>query len=374
MALDAVDQLQKLVGLARRHARQSRRVLEENVTDLFLSDEGRLSDREAALMNDVLRKLIHDIERAVRTELVRRLTDAESAPAELAEALASENAEIARPILMKGSVLRDPELIELVKHRTHEYLMSLARRERTGPDVTEVLVEKAAGDAIEELLKGGDAALARRTNDYVVDQARRLDRFQQPVLRPAELPDPVLRRVFWWVSAALREHLVTTAGLVEAVAEDFLKDATRTALDAALAAAAAENAAETLAARLDQSCELVGAFLVNILRQGHVALFLAILARRCAIGRQTARRILFDAGGESLAIACKALSLDRKEFAAVILLTRRPGDPTPATEVLSRIAELFDSLTQRNAFLALRYWQEDDDYLQAVEEIRQEAG
>ena len=170
MALDAVDQLQKLVGLARRHARQSRRVLEENVTDLFLSDEGRLSDREAALMNDVLRKLIHDIERAVRTELVRRLTDAESAPAELAEALASENAEIARPILMKGSVLRDPELIELVKHRTHEYLMSLARRERTGPDVTEVLVEKAAGDAIEELLKGGDAALARRTNDYVVDQ------------------------------------------------------------------------------------------------------------------------------------------------------------------------------------------------------------
>ena len=374
MALDAVDQLQKLVALARRHARHSRRVLEENVTDLFLSDEGRLSDREAALMNDVLRKLIHDIERAIRNELVRRLTDAESAPPELAESLASETAEIARPILLRGSVLRDPELIELVKHRTHEHLLSLGRRERAGPDVTEVLVERAAGDAIEELLKGGDAGLARRTNDYVVDQARRLDRFQQPLLRPAELPDPVLRRVFWWVSAALREHLVTAGGLVEAVAEDFLKDATRTALDAALAAAAAESPAETLAARLDQSGELVGPFLVNILRQGHVALFIAVLARRCSVGRQTATRILFDAGGESLAIACKALSLDRKEFAAVILLTRKPGDPTPATEVLARIAELFNSLTQRNAFLALRYWQEDDDYLQAVEEIRQEAG
>ena len=374
MALDAVDQLQKLVSLARRHARQSRRVLEENVTDLFLSDEGRLSDREAALMNDVLRKLIHDIERAIRAELVRRLADAENVPSELAETLASETAEIARPILMRGSVLRDPELIELVKHRTHEYLLSAARRERSGPDVTEVLVEKAAGDALEELLKGGDAGLARRANDYVVDQARRLDRFQQPVLRAAELPDPVLRRVYWWVSAALREHLMTAGGLVEAVAEDFLKDATRTALDRALAAAAAETAAETLAARLDQSGELVGPFLVNILRQGHIALFLAVLARRCAIGRQTASRILFDAGAESLAIACKALSLDRKEFAAVILLTRRPGDPTPATEVLSRVAELYDSLSVRNAFLALRYWQEDDDYLQAVEEIRQEAG
>src|SRR5574338_980687 len=94
MALDAVDQLQKLVGLARRHARHSRRVLEENVTDLFLSDEGRLSDREAALMTDVLRKLIHDVERAVRAELVRRLTDAGSAAPELAEALASDTAEI----------------------------------------------------------------------------------------------------------------------------------------------------------------------------------------------------------------------------------------------------------------------------------------
>lgn len=374
MALDAVDQLQKLVGLARRHARHSRRVLEENVTDLFLSDEGRLSDREAALMTDVLRKLIHDVERAVRAELVRRLTDAGSAAPELAEALASDTAEIARPILMRGSVLRDAELIELVKHRTHEHLLVMARRERSGPDVTEVLVEKAGGDAVEELLKGGDAGLARRTNDYVVDQARRLDRFQQPVLRPAELPDAVLRRVFWWVSAALREHLVTTAGLVEAVAEDFLKEATRTALEAAVAAAAAESPAEILAARLDQSGELVGPFLVNILRQGHIALFHAILVRRCSVGRRTASRILFDAGGESLAIACKALSLDRKEFAAVILLTRRPGATAAATEVLSRIAELYDSLTARNAFLALRYWQEDDDYLQAVEEIRQEAG
>ena len=111
------------MNLARDRSEQSRATLFENISDLFISTDGRLSDRERALMRDILAKLIGEIELKVRRSLAESLTEADDAPADLVNLLANDEIAVARPILMQSSVLRDAELIEIIRQRTHEHRM-----------------------------------------------------------------------------------------------------------------------------------------------------------------------------------------------------------------------------------------------------------
>ena len=118
MASDSKAQLATLVELARQRTTDGRRVIFENIADLFISPEGRLSERESALMTDILHKLIHDVEMEVRRDLSERLAENSEAPHDLVVMLANDEIEVARPILLKSGVLRDADLIEIIKERT----------------------------------------------------------------------------------------------------------------------------------------------------------------------------------------------------------------------------------------------------------------
>ena len=142
MATDNSEQLKSLIRLAHDKTEDNRRVLLENISHLFLSSEGRLSEREIALMSDILTKLVHDVEMSVRRELSERLADIDAAPLDLIVMLANDDIEVASPVLMHSGMLRDKDLIEIIKHRTQEHMLVVAGRDAVSEDVSDALVDE----------------------------------------------------------------------------------------------------------------------------------------------------------------------------------------------------------------------------------------
>src|SRR3990170_2284287 len=87
--------VRQLLALAHDKSAESRRALFQNISDLFLSGEARLSERERTLMAGIVSQLIHDVEMSVRHELVERLAKDPNAPRELVVILANDTIEIA---------------------------------------------------------------------------------------------------------------------------------------------------------------------------------------------------------------------------------------------------------------------------------------
>lgn len=361
------DQLQGLIDLARKRTRENRRILFENMTSLFLSAEGRLSERELALMTDIINKLVHEVEMAVRVKLADRLADLEAAPRELVVNLAKDDISVARPVLMRSGVLEDRDLVEIVRHRTHEHIVAVANRSRLSETVTDAILDQADEEIIEALINNGDAALSRRAMEYLVDQSRRVDRFQQPLLRRADLPPDLAHRMFWWVSAALREYVLKAFEIGETELDEMIHDAATDALGET--EPEDETAAERLVRRLDDTGELTPRYLVKCVRHGQIAVFVAAVARLCRLDRETAQRVIFDRGGESLAIACRAMGFDRTDFASIFLATRPPGDGNHAATVMNNILALYDSVSDKMAKRALAFWRQDADYGEAIEQM-----
>jgi uncharacterized protein (DUF2336 family) len=365
--------LRQLLGLAHDRSRSSQRALVENITDLYITTEGRLTERERQLIGEILQKLVRELELDVRKRLAERFAVIPGAPVDLMVMLANDQIEVARPILQGSPVLRDPDLIEVVKHRTREHLLAVAMRAPLGPDVSDAIVERGDEVAIEAMLRNEDAALSQRSLDYLVAESERIDRFQEPLVRRADLPPKLAARMFWWVSAALRQAIVNGFAVNPALVDDIVEETTRAAI-ADTRMQAMDDAARRLIDELVGTQILDERFLLQALRSGRVAAFVAAIAKLARLDPRVVRRVVFEPGGQSLAMVCKAIGLERSAVSNILLLAQRGMVEVVSPDHVEGMMAFYDSLDRTRTRAVLQYWRSDAEYIAARQALEPGAG
>lgn len=366
------DHITEMLSLAQSKSVTARTRLLENITDMFLSDEGRLSEHERALMSDILGKLIQQVEGDVRKQLAEILSRSNADIPDVVNMLANDDVEIARPLLENSALLKDPDLIEIVRMRTDEHRLSITLREEVSEQLSDALVEYGDEDVVESLLNNHDASISKRAMEYLVVESRRVDRFQEPLIQRADLPGDLAYRMYWWVSAALRKKIITDFEVDPLVVEETIKRAAKTVLTDVGEENNAYIKAQRLVRRMHENGELTPAFLSSAFKQQRVAVFVAGLAQLGQIDFQTAWRVFSDKGGESFAVLCRAIDMDRGQFTSMYLLivqAREGGAKAKSPGVIKEVLDLFDKISVKSAKGALQVWQRESSYQQAIEAL-----
>ncbi|HEX6980583.1 MAG TPA: DUF2336 domain-containing protein [Alphaproteobacteria bacterium] len=353
------SEMQRLCRLAERNNPEDRAQLFGELSEIFIQSDQSLVSSERQLMVDVLGTLIHDIEMEIRQDLAKRLAELPSAPRELVVMLANDEIDVARPLLTKSGVLSDPDLIEIVRHRTREHRLAIALQKPLGEHVADAILDHGEADVIEELLNNPDAVLSQRALEYLVAESLEVARYQKPLLNRPDLPAKLAHRMFWWVSAVLRQHIVDRFRIDEELVSSALENSAKRALSSN-SAPSVDELAQGLVERLEQIDELNERFLVQALRGGNVTAFTASFARLCRLDLRMARRVIFEPGGEPLAVACKSIGIDRSNFATIFLLTRKGESKVMPSEKLQNILAFYDSLGSGQAATMLAYWRADE--------------
>lgn len=374
----APAEIEDLFALARDTSLRARMRLVKVVGDVFATRDAVLSERERALINEILEKLVGDFEMSVRRSLARRLADVADAPPALVNALANDDIEVARPILMKSAVLRDGELIEIVCNRTRQHQIAVALRRDLSEPVSEVLVETGSEDVIRVLLENASARISQATMEYLVDQARHVDAFQEPLVDRKDLGGTLAQRLYRYVSAALRIRILEQYSIDATHLDDALEDATKEAADSdglrPRSSPAGSPAAETLARRIAEDARIDASLVIKVLRRGEIPLFEALMGELSGVAPPRLQRILYDDAGKGLAVMCRALDMHKANFAPIFLLSRkgRGGGQLVDPSEISSVMRFFDAVEPDAARQVLRHWQRDPDFLDAVEAIEEE--
>ena len=121
-------QVKGLLSLARDKSSASRASLSDVIADLFHGRTNVLTKDERVLMHRMIRGLVESLERSVRTGLGRQLATSAAIPRATMVAVSRDQDPVAYAILMESSVLADPELIEVVRHRALQHQLAVARR------------------------------------------------------------------------------------------------------------------------------------------------------------------------------------------------------------------------------------------------------
>src|SRR5258707_224442 len=111
------------------------------VTDLFLSNVGRLGDSEIAAVDGVLAHLVERVEAATVIQLSEALSTIDRAPGQTVRKLAfHEQPQVAAPVLRLSSCLSDADLLEIVKSRGQQHLLAICDRKALNEALTDALM------------------------------------------------------------------------------------------------------------------------------------------------------------------------------------------------------------------------------------------
>lgn len=376
MAQGSSNDIEQLYQLARDKTIAGRKSLVNAVSDLFFDSQELLTDREKALMTDILHQLLHDMEMSVRRELAERLAKTENAPHELIITLANDKIEVAYPILRESELLHDTDLIEIIHHRALQHQLAIAMRKTLNESVTDALVETGHEDVIKTMLENPDAKLSKITMEYLVDQSKRVDSYQNPLLTRSDLEPVLVKRMYWWVSAAMRKHIVANFDIDPTELDSSLEATAKDLIDEASSELDKTSKSAEVANRLAEIDEISPQLLIEVLRQGEVPLFEAMYAKLTGLRPKLVRRIVYEPDGEALAVACKAVGIDKPNFASIFMLTRKAHakDKVISPRELTPVLEFFENIKPESAALLLERWRRDPDYLDSIRALEAPAG
>jgi uncharacterized protein (DUF2336 family) len=180
---------------------------------LFLDAGHALDGNERALMGEVLATLVYSVEDSLRRELADRLARRTDAPHSVVDDLVRGDIEAARPLLLHSPVLNEADLVRAVDHGTIAHCLAIARRRGIPEPVTEALVATDNRDIAITLLNNRSAGISRETMARLAERSRRVRALRAPIIRRPDLPADIARAMYWWVSTAQRNRIVSRFGV-----------------------------------------------------------------------------------------------------------------------------------------------------------------
>jgi uncharacterized protein (DUF2336 family) len=345
-------------------ASRSRAALFKRLADVVCLPASRVNAFERSVTADLLVDMLRDAEPAERERVSRRLARLTDAPSALIRLLLRDTIAVARPLLEESNALGDADLLDCARRAGPEHRRLIAQRRGLGEIVCEALIDAGEPSVIEPLLRNPEAGLTPEAVHRLIGASQEHPPYVGLLLKRPELRPHHAYTLFWWASsearriilqrfAVSREVLQEAAGDVFAMAaqEGWSDPVTRKALQFIERRQRNRAAIEKSPfSSLDDACAAATRGLTRELVEeiGYLS----------GLKPTTAAKIFTDAGGEPLAILCKATGLPRDSLRHLWSGLRRPeiapeGGLHPTLE---RVLIAYDMLAVDRAQTVLRYW------------------
>jgi len=324
------------------------------VASLYQTQGPLLSERERTLMRDIMELLARDVEMAIRIALAERLADDPTAPLDLILLLVDDKIEVARPLILRSRRLSDEDLLAVIAQADASRQAICAERPDIGEPVTEVLARTDAEPVLVALIRNATARIAKHTFETLVEKSRGLASLQEPLAHRGDLPPVLATRMCAWVSEALKTRIVDFHKITPAALDQALRQASQDVQADQPKADSFENSRK-LVDKLAAAGQLRAGFLLRVLHQGQLDLFELAFARLLEVDLAKLKQTLYETGPRPVALACRAVGIDRCVFSTVFNLSRsaRRIPLTLSTADRGEVEGVFNGFTKSEALVSL---------------------
>ncbi len=327
------------------------------VASLYRIQGSGLNERERELMREILRRLTHDVEMAIRIALAQRLADDTTAPHDLILLLVDDTIEVARPLIVNSPLLTEADVLRLIAMAGTGHQEAVASRPHIGIAVTDALAKSQTESVLLALLRNATAKISDASYETLVEKSRAFVCLQEPLTRRPDLPPQVAASMCEWVSEALKAYIRTNYHMSEK------------RVDAALSQAAMQvkseppppkyppvDSAQKLIDKLAAGGQLKAGFLMRILSQGQTDLFDLAFARLLDMELSHFRKLFYESGARAVALGCRAAGIDRSVFPTVFNLSRqsRGHHVSLGAQEIAEAGQVFIGFTRESALEEMR--------------------
>lgn len=339
--------------------------LVRRLIDVVAMPGSRIPPQDRSMAGDILLDMLLHVTDRERSLCASRLAVCRDAPRRVLRYLAQCSFAVARPLLEESDAFDACDLVEICQNTSIKHRMVIARRRNLCVTVTACLAQVGEVPVVRELLANRNAPLAESTVDRLVALSREERSFCPMLAERIELRSSHAMAMFWWSDATTRRKILTRQAADRSEMIAICRDV--------FEMAAAEGWSDPVTRKALQLIERRQRNRAAIARSPYDSLEGAVAAAATAgidaemaqeigylagIKPVTVAKILSDAGGEGLAVLCKATGLKREYLRLLWTALRRPlespsGEPSAA---FALVAETYEVLSVAKAQTTLRYW------------------
>jgi uncharacterized protein (DUF2336 family) len=327
------------------------------VASLYRIQGTGLNERERGLMRDILHRLTRDVEMAIRIAVAQRLAEDVSAPHDLILMLVDDAIEVARPLILKSPLLREEDVLDLIARTSATHHEAIAGRPHISERVTDALVVSDSESVLMALVRNATARISQSGYATLVEKSRKILQMHEPLIHRPDLPPVLADRMCEWVSDALKTYVKTNYHVAPKLLDKAVAEAEKAVKqDAPAAKTHPDDSAHKLIEKLAASGQLKASFLMRVLNQGQVDLFDLAFAELTGVELPRFRTLFYDSGARMVAMACRAVGIDRSVFPTVYNLSRQAHSRLAAlTKAETEEADtIFIGFTRQSALQGLK--------------------
>jgi uncharacterized protein (DUF2336 family) len=345
--------LTRLVAVAEEGAEEDRRNLLLEIAGGFCAGNARFTASQLSHFAGVLEDAIGIADKDLRGALAARLAEAPAAPPGVIAALAEDDFAVAEPVLRASPALDEETLVRLVVRASQAHKKAIAARPRLTGAVVAELIAHADADALLALIENRETTIAAESMMRLVARARMLPALHEALLRRDDLTAAALTRLYFYVVSSLKRVILKRAENIDAARLLRAMGENRRRLIADVAGDKPDGERCTALARRLAGGAVSESLLNDLIENERVAEFVLAFSHFLAVDAAAGKEILEDHTWQALAVACRAMGLERSTFARIASSFLRSGDEhNKAVHML----DIYRRLPLEAAESIMRFW------------------
>jgi uncharacterized protein (DUF2336 family) len=323
----------------------------------FLDGASRFNDDHVKVFDQVLSRLVSDIETKARAELSQRLASVTNAPVGVVRRLArDDDIEVAGPILERSTRISESDLVHVARIRSQAHLLAIASRPEIAAAVTDLLVRRGDRQVARTLAENHGARLSADGFARLVGRAQTDELLAEKVVMRPDFPPLLLPELVLEPTEAVQQPPLASAN-AETEAETAIRRMLAQASEGAGACAAPRDytTAQRLIESLHREHRLNEAAVLEFVRNRQFEETVAAFACLCAVPMEVVERILDCDRPDPVLILCKAAGWGWPTAKEIIMASR--VRQALSSQTLDAAYTNFEHLSPTTAKRVMRFWQ-----------------
>lgn len=275
-----------------------------------------LTDEERAHAEEIIKILADDAADLVRRTLSVTLRNSPRLPRDVALQLAQDIEEVAVPVLEFSPSFTDEDLIELVLAVTASKQAAIASRRYVNEELTDVIAEHGAPEAVSVLTRNKGAAWTNSAFEHSIRRFHDNDDIKEGIISREQIPIHIAEKLVSLVSGQAFDLLVNKHELPAQIAIDLAAGARERATIDLVEQADRTQDMEYFVHQLDLNGRLTYSLIMRALCVGHMKFVEYALAELSGVPHNRVWLMIHDAGPSGLAAVFDRAGLPRKLFPA----------------------------------------------------------
>lgn len=325
------------------------------VADLFVVASGQLSNEQVGLFDDVMGRLLEEIETSARAAFGHVLATLPDAPPRVVRMLALDDAiDVAGPILAHSGQVDDLTLVEGAKTKSQAHLLAISRRKRLAESVTDILVERGDQQVVLSAAGNPGATFSEFGYSTLVQRSSSDDGLAACIWLRPEIPRKHLLKLFADASESVKLELTSKDPRKASVILEIVAQASHQIQTRAREKSADYAAAYAHVQSLHASGGLGEVQLAEFARAGKFDETSVALSFICELPIALVERAFVDDRSERIIVIAKAFGLSWETVRAILQLQAKTRNGlTPKFE---QFLETFTRLKVETAKKAIRFY------------------